>query len=572
MTLRLRDLRVPLELEGRPPSEIAAHRLGVPVEAARIVRKSLDARAGREPFFVYTLEVELDASVEARLLRGGRRGRIERVVARGAEGDDEDAFTLAAGGEGTAASRGDAAAAPARDAAAAARGDAPPREPPFARIPLRAPPVIVGSGPAGMFAAWRLVRDGFRPLLLERGPDATTRGRRWGEFLRGGPFDPECNLLFGEGGAGTFSDGKLTTRIKDPRVAIVLRVLVEHGAPEACLWLAKPHVGSNALPAIVRRLRRALVAAGARVRFGTRVDDLLVREGRVDGVRCGDERIDAGCVVLAIGHSARDMLRALLAHGVAAEPKPFQIGLRIEHPQTLVDRWQYGAACGHPALPVAEYALVSRDPHGRRADVHSFCMCPGGEILPATERAGFLCVNGASPKARDGRFANSGLVVTVEPDAFGATPQGGIALQERLEARAFALGGGDFGAPGQRVADFLAGRAGERVGPTSYPFAVRPAPLAEVLPPGAPEALAAALREIDRRMPGYAGEDAMLVGPESRSSAPLRLLRDDATLESPSHAGLYPAGEGAGWAGGIVSAAVDGLRVAEAIARRYVPV
>lgn len=572
MSLLLRNLRVPLELEGRDPVELAAQRLGLPVEAARVRRKSLDARAGREPVFIYTLELELAPKLEARALKGTRRRQLERVGER-------------AGATGSAPTAGDDAA---RDLDRAANAG----EAPNARRPRRERPIIVGTGPAGLFAAWQLLRDGVRPLLLERGTDATTRARSWSEFLRGGAFDPENNLLFGEGGAGTFSDGKLTTRIKDPRVATVLDVFVAHGAPESTRWLAKPHLGSNALPALVRRMRKALVAAGAEVRFSTRVDEILFAEPgtpaadgggadaatpgvetrpRVIGVRCGDELIATDTVLLATGHSARDTYAMLFDKGVACTAKPFQIGLRVEHPQTLIDAAQYGDAAGHPALPVAEYALVARRPGGARSDVHSFCMCPGGEILPATEREGWLCVNGASPKARDGQFANSGVVVTVEPTEFGGTPQGGLALQARLEQRAWQLGGGGFGAPGQRVVDFLAGRASATLGATSYPFAVTSAQLAQILPEGADAALRAALLDFDRRLPGYAGEHAMLVGPEARSSAPLRLERDPTSYESPSHAGLYPLGEGAGWAGGIMSAAVDGLRGAEALAARRRP-
>lgn len=531
MTLVLQDLRVPLDLEGTPPVELAARRLGVRPDRARILRRSLDARAGREPVFIYTLELEASPQVEQRLLRGKRKRQLRR---------------------------------PSPPPAAEAL--------PADRPPLPERPIVVGSGPGGLLAAWGLVRAGFRPLLLERGPDVRERALGWHAFLHGrAPFDPESNLLFGEGGAGAFSDGKLTTRIKDPRVATVLELLVEHGAPESCLWDAKPHIGSNALPAIVRRLRRALVAAGAEVRFGARVDDLLIEEDRVAGVRCGDERLAGGAVVLAVGHSARDTLDMLLGHGVAASAKPFQLGLRIEHPQQLIERAQYGAACGHPALPVAEYALVSRDRGGARPDVYSFCMCPGGEILPSTERAGFLCVNGASPRARDGAFANSGLVVTVQPERFGHDPRAGVALVERLEARAWELGGGDFGAPGQRVTDFLAGRVSESLLPNSYPLPVRSAPLDEVLPEGTGPALRAALTDLGRRLPGYDGEQGLLVGPESRSSAPVRLDRDETTGESVSHPGLYPVGEGAGHAGGIMSAAVDGLRAAEAIARTWAP-
>jgi len=545
VTILLSDLRVPLEHEGQSPEQLAARHLRLDVEQARILRKSLDARAGREPVFIYTLEVQLRPEDEQRVLsRRARAGRVVRPAPRPAPGPP--------------------------GAAPGPPGDAP-GDAPGGRRPLPGRPVIVGSGPAGLFAAWQLLRDGFRPLLLERGPDVTTRGRRWNAFLKGGAFDPSANLLFGEGGAGTFSDGKLTTRIKDERVATVLSVLVAHGAPQSCLWLAKPHVGSNALPAIVRRLRQALVAAGAEVRFEVRVDELLLAEGRVVGVRCGEERIACGALLLAIGHSATDTLQMLFRQGLAMSGKPFQMGLRVEHSQALIDRAQYGAACGHPALPVAEYALVAHDRAGVLPDVHSFCMCPGGEILPATERPGLLCVNGASPRARDGRFANSGLVVTVQPGAFGHDPRAGLKLREQIEARAYLAGGGDFGAPGQRVVDFLAGRPSSSLAPTSYPLPVRPARLDELLPAGAYPALVAALRDFDRRIPGYAGPEAMLVGPESRSSAPWRMERDAETHESPSHPGLLPIGEGAGWAGGIMSAAVDGLRAAEAIARGYAP-
>ncbi len=548
MTLVLQNLRVPLDLEGTDPARLAGRRLGLPVERARILRKSLDVRAGREAVYVYTLELTLAPQHEAEALKGQRARQL--------------------------------------------RKPSPPRAReifPDDRPEMRGRPVIVGSGPAGLFAAWGLLREGFAPLLLERGPEVGARGKSWNAFLKGGAFDPECNLLFGEGGAGTFSDGKLTTRIKDPRVADVLEVLVEQGAPEEILWLAAPHIGSNALPSIIRSMRRNMVARGLEVAFDTRMDGLWTDDPQAStpgaapgttpewgarqvlGVRCGDEQIPAGAVVLGVGHSARDTLDMLLDDGVAAEAKPFQTGLRIEHPQAMIDALQYGSNCGHKALPVAEYSLRSRDPKGGRLDVFSFCMCPGGEILPSTEKAGFLCVNGASPRARNGPFANSGLVVTVTPESFGTDPRDGLRLQRQLEAKAWELAGGGFRAPALRVADFLAGpgQVSQSLGPTSYALPLSAAPLDGVLPEGAPEALRAALRDLDQRMPGYAGGDGMLVGPESRSSAPLRLLRDRESFESLSHPGLFPVGEGAGHAGGIMSAAVDGLRAAEAITRQW---
>jgi uncharacterized protein len=528
MTLVFQDLRVPLELEGTDPARLAGRRLGLPVEHARILRKSLDARVGRDPVYVYALELTLSPRHEKLALHGRHKQKLRR-------------------------------SGPARipEVFSDERPEMPGR------------PVIVGGGPAGLFAAWRLVREGFAPILIERGPDITARGRRWADFVKGGAFDAECNLLFGEGGAGAFSDGKLTTRIKDPRVADVLEVLVTYGAPEACQWLAAPHIGSNALPAIIRRMRSDLQRRGLVVRFDTKVDGLTAKNGRLAGVRCGEREVPAGAVVLGIGHSARDTMEMLLDEGVAAEAKPFQTGLRIEHPQALIDKLQYGDSCGHTALPVAEYALRSRDRKGARSDVFSFCMCPGGEILPAMEREGFMCVNGASPKARDGQFANSGLVVTVIPDVYGTDPRDGLRLQRQLESRAWDLGGGGFAAPAQRVTDFLAGRVSESLGKTSYPLPLTSAPLDEVLPVGVADSLRAALLDIDRRLPGFAGEHGMLVGPESRSSSPVRLLRDAETLESPSHPGLFPVGEGAGHAGGIMSAAVDGLRVADALVRRW---
>jgi len=425
--------------------------------------------------------------------------------------------------------------------------------------------VVVGAGPAGLFAAWRLVQAGIPPLVIERGPEVTDRTRRWHRFLRGeAAFDPECNLLFGEGGAGAYSDGKLYTRVHDPRVPEVLELLAACGAPQSILWDAKPHIGSNLLPSVVRRLRRQLADGGAVFRFETCLTGLLVEDGRVRGLELGQEGgIVAETVFLGLGHSARDTIRRLHAAGVAMERKPFQLGARVEHPQHIVNRMQYGRFATDPRLPAADYRLVAKLEGG---DLFSFCMCPGGEILPATEKPGFICVNGASPLGRGGRFANSGFVITLDPDHFGgAGPLAGLELQERIEARAAALAAVPFGAPALRLADFLAGRTTRATLPdSSYPLPLTAAPFEEFLPAGVLGRLRRGLSELVRRFPVLDHPEALIVGPESRSSCPVRILRDPATLESPSAGGLYPMGEGAGYAGGIVSAAIDGMRCAEA--------
>jgi uncharacterized FAD-dependent dehydrogenase len=531
MTLLLRNLALALDRTEDDLAEAAAAELGVDADGVvvrTIVRKSLDARRRREPRFLYTLAVELDPALETDLL-GREQPRVERWV-----------------------------------------------PPPRIELPAAAgavhdpPPVVVGSGPAGLFAAWRLVEAGCRPVVIERGPDVTERTRRWHRFLRGDAFDPESNLLFGEGGAGAYSDGKLTTRIRDPRVREVLEVLAASGAPGSILYDAKPHIGSNLLPSVVRRMRRQLTDRGAEFRFSTRMTGLVCDGDRVCGVELASGAVLAtSSVFLGLGHSARESIRSLHRNGVAMRRKPFQLGVRVEHPQSAINRMQYGEFCTHPKLPAADYRLVAKLPDG---DVFSFCMCPGGEILPATEKPGFICVNGASPLGRRGRFANSGFVVTLEPDRFpGDGPLAGIELQEDIEARAATLADHPFGAPALRLVDFLAGRPTKADLPeSSYPLPLTAAPFEEFLPQSILDALRAGLTDLCRRLPVLDHPEAVVVGPESRSSCPVRIVRDPATLESPSVAGLYPMGEGAGYAGGIVSAAIDGLRCAEAfISRRH---
>jgi uncharacterized FAD-dependent dehydrogenase len=442
--------------------------------------------------------------------------------------------------------------------------DGPPA--PLARWPAgRAQPrvVIVGSGPAGSWAALRLAEAGVPVTIVEQGKPVQPR-RRDLALLTRGHLAERSNYCFGEGGAGTYSDGKLYTRAKDRGgVAEVLADLVRFGAPADIAVDARPHVGSNRLPRVLQALRVHLTGLGVDYRFETSVAGLRGAGGRVRAVRLeGGDELPADVVVLAVGHSARAVYARAAADGIAIERKAIAIGVRIEHPQRLIDEIQYGAAAGHPKLPPAFYELTSADT-GR--GVYSFCMCPGGWIVPAATEADGVVVNGMSLSRRDSPFANAGMVVTVDAADFGpaaAGPLAGVELQRRVEQAAFRAGGGRFRAPAQRLADFLDGRASTSVGASSYRPGLVPADLGQVLPAFVTEALRSGLRRLGARLPGFLFPDAVLVAAETRTSAPVRLLRDAETLVSPSLAGLYPCGEGAGYAGGIVSAALDGARVA----------
>jgi len=423
--------------------------------------------------------------------------------------------------------------------------------------------VVVGSGPAGSWAALRLAEAGVPVTIVEQGKPVQPRRHDLAQLTRG-QLTESSNYCFGEGGAGTYSDGKLYTRAKDRGgVADVIADLVRFGAPADIAVDSRPHVGSNRLPRVLEALRDHLVGLGVEYRFETTVAGLRATHGRVHAVRlAGGDELPADVVVLAVGHSARPVYAWAAADGIALERKPIAIGVRIEHPQRLIDELQYGAAAGHPKLPAAFYELTSGD---EDRGVYSFCMCPGGWIVPAATEADGVVVNGMSLSRRDSPFANAGLVVTVAAADFGpaaAGPLAGIELQRRVEQAAFKVGGGRFRAPAQRLADFLEGRASTSVGASSYRPGLAPADLTAVLPDFIAQALRAGLRRIGGRLPGFLLPDAVLVAAETRTSAPVRLLRDAKTLESPSLAGLYPCGEGAGYAGGIVSAALDGARVA----------
>ncbi len=546
--LRLTELRLPLEHGEAALRRAVLAKLGLADAALRslkVVKRGHDARKRAAIVFVYTVDCEVEG--EAAVLAAHATDPHVRAAP-----DTRYRFVA------------DARAVAAR--AASAR------------------PLVVGFGPCGLFTALVLAQMGLRPIVLERGKPVRERTRDTWRLWRQGVLEPESNVLFGEGGAGTFSDGKLWSQISDPRhlTRKVLDEFVQAGAPEEILFVAKPHIGTFRLVGVVEKMRAEIERLGGEVRFATRVVDVAIEGGAVRGVtvECGGERsgIEAAQVVLALGHSARDTFAMLHERGVAMEAKPFSIGLRIEHPQGLVDRARFGVHAGHPLLGAADYRLVHHAGNGR--SVYSFCMCPGGTVVAATSEPGRVVTNGMSQYSRNERNANAGIVVGLVPDDVRADPgaQGpvhpldGIAFQRFWESRAFVLGGGDYAAPGQRVGDFLAGRASTAFGAVlpSYTPAVRPTDLAaagnESLPRYAIEAIREAISAFERQLAGFAIGDAVLTGVETRTSSPLRIPRGRDHRQSLNVRGLYPAGEGAGYAGGIMSAAVDGIETAEAVA------
>jgi uncharacterized FAD-dependent dehydrogenase len=450
-----------------------------------------------------------------------------------------------------------------------------------AQLPHR--PLVIGFGPCGLFAGLILAQMGFRPIILDRGKEVRERTKDTWDLWRKRNLHPESNVQFGEGGAGTFSDGKLHSQIRDPlhHSRKVLTEFVKAGAPEEILYVSKPHIGTFRLVTMVENMRGTIESLGGEIRFSQRVDDLLIDtdaagERHVRGVTLASgEQIRADHVVLALGHSARDTFEMLHARGVYVEAKPFSIGFRVEHPQSVIDRARFGPQAGHPVLGAADYKLVHHGKGGR--SVYSFCMCPGGTVVAAASEPGRVVTNGMSQYSRNERNANAAVVVGIDPIDFAPyddrlengqpSPLAGIALQRALESHAYVLGGENYSAPGQLVGDFLAGRASREFGDVqpSYKPGVTLGSLDSALPDYAIAAIREALPAFERQIRGYAMHDAILTGVETRTSSPVRIKRDD-SLQSLNTRGLYPAGEGAGYAGGILSAAVDGIKIAEAVA------
>ena len=518
--IRIRDILLPPEHDANQLTYEAARLLKLSpskIRQLRLVRRSVDARKKPDVKIVYTVDVAVEGS-ENKILKhsGCKRAAITPT----------DRYRL-----------------------------------PKIVGTLTKRPVVVGFGPAGMFAALVLALAGQKPIVLERGEDATSRHAKVEHFFATGELDPSSNVQFGEGGAGTFSDGKLNTGVNNPRIGWILERMVEFGAREDILFDAKPHVGTDVLLTVVQNLRRRIIELGGEVRFNTQVTGLLMENGALTGLQTTAGPIDCDQAILAIGHSARDTFEMLLSTGIPMETKPFSMGVRIEHPQSLINKAQYGGE--FVPLPPADYKLVRHLDH---ETVYTFCMCPGGYVVAAASEGGRVVTNGMSNADRDGENANAALLVTLNPADFPYEgPLGGVQWQRQIEEAAFRTGGSNYHAPAQTVGDFLAGRPS--VGPGAVKPTYRPGvtwcDLRQVLPAKITDALAQAIPALDRNLSGFASSDAVLTAPETRSSSPVRILRDDSRQSTLR--GLYPTGEGAGYAGGIMSAAIDGMLSAEAI-------
>lgn len=526
MAYRIANIGIWLDEDESLLARRAAEKLGLDarcVTAVRVVRKILDARKRNHPRFVYMVDVDLEP--------GQRMPRVE----------------------------GDVQLAP---------------EPDPVLPPVPAPdrmPIIVGAGPAGLFAALGLLERGVRSIMIDRGKPVSPRRRDVAKLFREGTLDPESNMNFGEGGAGAYTDGKLSTRVTHPQVRKVVETFSRFANLDRILTEGKPHVGSDLLPGAISAFRAHLEEQGCQVIWNERVEDLLYRDGRCVGVRLrSGATLESDRVILAPGNSAREFYERFAAdQKIFIEPKPFAVGYRVEHPQELIDSLQYGKACGNPKLPPADYKLAENPlVEGKPRGVYSFCMCPGGIVVPTPTEEGMQCTNGMSNSHRSAKFANAGIVAAVSLEDFGREgfhgPLAGLHWQRKWEQKAFELGGGKYFAPAAKVADFLAGKASTALGDTTYRPGLTPSDLSRLYPETVQVALKQALTGFDRKMRGFGSGQGVLIGIEARTSSPLRVTRGE-DMQSVSLRGLYPAGEGCGYAGGIVSAAVDGLRVAERI-------
>jgi uncharacterized protein len=527
--LKVNELKIPLNGGQKELVSAAARSLKCPegrIKSLTVIRKAVDSRDKADVFFVCSAQVEIDGDENEMIAkcnptRVGPAELFELIV--------------------------------------------PPvkRESPFR-------PVIAGFGPAGIFAALTLAQAGLRPIILERGRDVDSRAADIGRFWQKRELDENSNMQFGEGGAGTFSDGKLTTGIKDKLCRKVFLELAANGAPEEILYSAKPHIGTDKLGGIVKSIREKIISLGGEVRFESRLTKLIIANGAIHGITYTDSErreidLETDALILAIGHSARDTVEALYAQGIKMIQKPFSVGARIEHPREMIDKAQYGNFTGHPALGAAEYKLACHPPNGRGA--YTFCMCPGGTVVTASSEHGGLVVNGMSAFARNSNNSNSALLVGIDTKDFPDThPLAGFSLQREIEKKAFTLGGGDYTAPAQLVGDFIKSEPSVKLGGVkpSCPTGVKPGDIRKILPKSVTDTMADALVKMNRQLIGFAMPEAVLTAPETRSSSPVRILRNEFYQTEEVH-GLYPCGEGAGYAGGIVSAAVDGIRCAFAV-------
>ncbi|EIV8499344.1 NAD(P)/FAD-dependent oxidoreductase [Vibrio parahaemolyticus] len=532
--IRINEIKLPLDHEEGALLDAITKKLGIPAEKVisfNVFRRGYDARKKTNIHLIYTLDIIVEGDETALLAKFANDPHVRQTP------DMEYKFV---------------AKAPEN---------------------LTERPIVIGFGPCGLFAGLVLAQMGFNPIIVERGKEVRERTKDTFGFWRKRTLNPESNVQFGEGGAGTFSDGKLYSQVKDPNFygRKVITEFVEAGAPEEILYVSKPHIGTFKLVTMIEKMRATIIELGGEIRFSTRVDDLHMEDGQITGVTLSNgEEIKSRHVVLAVGHSARDSFEMLHERGVYMEAKPFSVGFRIEHKQSMIDEARFGPNAGHPILGAADYKLVHHCKNGRT--VYSFCMCPGGTVVAATSEEGRVVTNGMSQYSRAERNANSAIVVGISPEVdYPGDPLAGIRFQRELESNAYKLGGENYDAPAQKIGDFLKGRDPSQLGDVEPSFTpgIKLTDLSKALPPFAVEAIREAIPAFDRKIKGFASEDGLLTGVETRTSSPVCIKRGK-DFQSVNLKGFYPAGEGAGYAGGILSAGIDGIKVAEAVARDIV--